>query len=77
MIKWLKGYLILSTYAKDISNQSCITNRETPCRMRLHTEHPGNTLYLLTYAVLLLEWASRITSSPLSGNNDRSPEGTN
>ena len=32
MIKWFKGYLILSTYAKDISNQSCITNRETPCR---------------------------------------------
>ena len=32
MIKWLKGYLILSTYARDISSQSCNTNLRTPCR---------------------------------------------
>ena len=31
MSKWFKGYFISSTYAQDISNQSCITNRETPC----------------------------------------------
>ena len=31
MSKWFKVYFISSTYAQDISNQSCITNRETPC----------------------------------------------
>ena len=31
MSKWFKGYFISSTYAQDIRNQSCITNRETPC----------------------------------------------
>ena len=31
MSKWFKGYFISSTYAQDISKQSCITNRETPC----------------------------------------------
>ena len=34
MIKWFKVYFISSTYAQDISNQSCITNRETPCSWR-------------------------------------------
>ena len=31
MNRWLKGYFISSTYAQVISNQRCITNRETPC----------------------------------------------
>ena len=31
MSKWFKVYFISSTYAQDICNQSCITNRETPC----------------------------------------------
>ena len=31
MIRWFKGYFISSTYAQDISNQSCITNCGTPC----------------------------------------------
>ena len=34
MIKWFKVYFISSTYTQDIINQSCITNRETPCRLR-------------------------------------------
>ena len=34
MIEWFKGYFILSTYAKDTSNQSCITYRGTPCIKR-------------------------------------------
>ena len=35
MIRLFKGYFISSTYAKVISNQSCITNCGTPCMYRL------------------------------------------
>ena len=32
MIKWLKGYPVIFTYGREISNQSTHTNRETPSR---------------------------------------------
>ena len=31
-IKWLKGYCIPSTFTENIPDQSCISNRWTPCR---------------------------------------------
>ena len=31
MIMWLKGYSVIFTYDREISNQSGNTNRETPC----------------------------------------------
>ena len=33
MITWFQGYFMSPIYAKDISNQRCNTNRETPCMM--------------------------------------------
>ena len=32
-IKWLKGYCIPSIFMKNIPNQSCSSNRWTPCRI--------------------------------------------
>ena len=38
-IKWLKGYCIPSTFTENIPDQSCISNRWTPCSMRRSVGH--------------------------------------
>ena len=51
MNRWLKGFFILSTYAQVISNQRCITNRETPCRKNANVNQLNISSFLMYSAV--------------------------
>ena len=75
MIKWLKGYFIISTFDKDISHQSWDSNLRTPCSIKIpsfgtSTQHISNIeKVIILYSYFLSNMFDYVTDDTLCTNS--------